>query len=390
MDDDELLEALGIDITPVKSATHTPREERIIAGVENILRFYQTHGRVPQHGEDKDIFERMYAVRLEQIRKLPEATTLLAELDTPGLLAGTAPTINPAELDEDALLAELGVEAKQENSITVLKHVRSVAEKRAAEEVADRNPCKDFEQYKARFQQAEQELHSGIRKAVRFGKDTSIQIGNFFIVGGQIALVAEIGEDFTAPNGESDARMRVIYANGTESNLLRRSLQRALYKDENGRRLTDPDLGPLFASEVEPDDIESGTIYVLRSLSTHPFITEHRELIHKIGVTGGKVETRISGAEHDPTYLMAGVEIVATWKLHNINRTKLEHIFHRLFAAAQIDISIEDRFGQEVKPREWFLVPLQVIDEAVGLISSNTFDNVIFNPKTARIENSGI
>ncbi|WP_298219943.1 GIY-YIG nuclease family protein [Halothiobacillus sp.] len=390
MDDDELLEALGIDITPVKSATHTPREERIIAGFEDILRFWQTQGRIPQHGNDKDIFERMYAVRLEQIRKLPEAATLLAELDTPGLLAGTAQTINPAELDEDSLLAELGVDAKdsEENSITVLKYVRSVAEKRAAEEIADRNPCKDFEQYKARFQQAEQELHSGIRKAVRFGKDTSIQVGNFFIVGGQIALVAEMGEDFTAPNGESDARMRVIYANGTESNLLRRSLQRALYKDENGRRLTDTDLGPLFASEVEPEDIESGTIYVLRSLSTHPFITEHRELIHKIGVTGGKVETRISGAEHDPTYLMAGVEIVATWKLHNINRTKLEHLFHRLFAAAQIDISIEDRFGQEVKPREWFLVPLQVIDEAVNLITNNELENTVFNPETARIEST--
>lgn len=151
-----------------------------------------------------------------------------------------------------------------------------------------------------------------------------------------------------------DARLRVIYANGTESNLLRRSLQRALYKDETGRRLSDPDMGPLFGGEAEPDDIESGTIYVLRSKSNHPYVVEHRELIHKIGVTGGKVETRIAGANKDATYLLADVYVVATYKLHNLNRTRLENIFHRLFGAVQLDLTIEDRFGNPVNPREWF------------------------------------
>ncbi len=107
---------------------------------------------------------------------------------------------------------------------------------------------------------------------------------------------------------------------------------------------------------------------MLRSLSSHPFVAEHRELIHKIGVTGGKVETRIAGAQKDATYLLADVEVVATYKLHNVNRTKLENIFHRLFGAAQLDLTIEDRFGHPVKPREWFLAPLQVIDEAVERI----------------------
>jgi len=197
--------------------------------------------------------------------------------------------------------------------------------------------------------------------------------------------VAETGETIKAPNGESDARLRVIYANGTESNLLRRSLQRALYKDETGRRLTDPDMGPLFGDAPEPDDIENGTIYVLRSQSNHPFVAEHRELIHKIGVTGGKVETRISGAEKDATYLLADVEVVATYKLHNLNRAKLENIFHRLFGAAQLDLTIEDRFGHPVKPREWFLVPLHVIDEAVQRIRDGSITDVVYDPKTARL-----
>ena len=197
--------------------------------------------------------------------------------------------------------------------------------------------------------------------------------------------MAEVGETIKAPNGESDARLRVIYANGTESNLLRRSLQRALYKDDTGRRLTDTDMGPLFGDSPEPDDIESGTIYVLRSQSTHPFVTEHRELIHKIGVTGGKVETRIAAAATDATYLLANVEIVATYKLHNLNRTRMENIFHRLFGAAQIDVAIEDRFGNPVKPREWFLVPLHVIDEAVERIRDGSITDMVYDPSSAQL-----
>ncbi len=388
MNDDELLDALGVEVTPLKTANRTPREERIIAGFEDILRFYQTHGRAPLHGEDRDIFERLYAVRLDQLRKLPEAQTLLAELDGPGLLSGAAAaSADMDEMDEDTLLAELGIggESTDRDDITVLRHVRSSTEKRAAEEIADRTPCADFDKFQPLFKLAERDLKSGIRKTLRFGRDASIETGNYFIVGGQLAYVAEVGETIKAPNGESDARLRVIYANGTESNLLRRSLQRALYKDDTGRRLTDPDMGPLFGSAPEPDDIESGTIYVLRSKSSHPFVAEHRELIHKIGVTGGKVETRVAGADKDATYLLADVEVVATYKLHNLNRTRLENIFHRLFGAAQLDLTIEDRFGNPVKPREWFLVPLHVIDEAVERIRDGSITDVVYDPQTAQL-----
>ncbi|NSL53540.1 GIY-YIG nuclease family protein [Uliginosibacterium aquaticum] len=397
MDDDELLSALGVEAVPLKTSSRTPQEERIIAGFEDILRFYETHKRPPQHGEGRDIFERLYAVRLDQLRKLPEAHALLADLDAPGLLSGAAVAVSVDDLDEDALLAELGIEAEpaDQNDITVLRHVRSSTEKRAAEEIADRSACADFEKFKPLFEQVERDMKSGVRITRRYGRDTSIVGGNYFIIGGQLAYVAEVGEEIRAPNGESDARLRLIYANGTESNLLRRSLQRALYKDDTGRRLTDPDMGPLFAAEpdaatqfgdtLEPDDIESGTIYVLRSNSTHPFIVEHRELIHKIGVTGGSVETRIAGAEKDATYLLAGVEVVATYKLHNLNRSKLESIFHRLFGAAQIDLTIEDRFGNPVKPKEWFLVPLQVIDEAVQRIRDGSVTGAEYDLSSAKL-----
>ena len=391
IDEDELLADLGIEVAPLKASSRTPREERIIAGFEDILRFHQAHGRAPLHGEGRDIFERLYAVRLDQLRKLPEAQTLLAELDSPGLLSGaTAIPADVDDLDEDALLAELGIdnEPAGQSDITVLRHVRPYVEIKAAEEIANRTPCKDFDHFKSLFVEAEVGLKAGTWMTKPFVKNASIELGDFFIIGGQIAYVAEMYEGTKTKDGRDNPRLRVIFDNHTESNLLLRSLSRSLYPDGNtpvGRRLIRKDDGPLFGDAPEPDDIETGTIYVLRSLSSQPFVAEHRELIHKIGVTGGKVETRIAGAEKDATYLLADVEVVATYKLHNLNRTKLENVFHRLFGAAQLDLTIEDRFGHPVKPREWFLVPLHVIDEAVQRIRDGSITEVAYDPKTARL-----
>ncbi|ALK87795.1 GIY-YIG nuclease family protein [Limnohabitans sp. 63ED37-2] len=384
---DEILDALGVEVTPVKTSALTPFEERVIAGFEDIQRFFEEHKRLPVNSEGRDIFERLYAVRLEQLRKLPQALAILALHDTHGLLRVGPAAANIDSLNEDALLAELGVdlEAQPTDDITVLRHVRSNAERRNAEEIANRTPCKNFNEFQPLFEQAERELKSGNRTALRFGRDASIQLHDFFILDGQFAYVAEVGDTIKMETGHDDARLRVIFGNGTESNLLLRSLQKALWKDETGRRLTVPDMGPLFSDTQEQDDIETGTIYVLRSKSSHPYVSEHRELIHKIGVTGGKVETRISGADKDATYLLADVEVVATYKLHNINRVRMENLFHKIFSSAQIDITIDDRFGNSVKPREWFLVPLHVIDQAVQHIMDGSITEVIYDTPRAQL-----
>lgn len=386
-EDNALLDELGVEVEAKVAGGRTPREERVIAGFEEIQRFVEQHRRIPEHGESKDIFERLYAVRLDRLRLLPECRALLESMDRQGLLTNMvrepAPPID--EMDDDALLAELGVEGTS-TEITELKHVRSSAEKRAADEIAKRTPCDDFENFKPLFDQVTADLKSGLRQTRPFGKDASIDAGNFFIVNGQIAYVAERGGTFKAPNRGTDARLRVIYANGTESNLLLWSLQRALYKDEAGRRITDPDPGPLFAGELEDGDLASGTIYVLRSKSENAAIAAHREVLHKIGVTGGDIERRISNARLDPTFLMADVEVVATYKLSNINRTKLENLIHRVFDAARLDIEIKDRFGLPVVPREWFLVPLFVIDEAVNRIKDGTITGYRYDPSTASLK----
>ena len=385
-DDRELLAELGVVVEAKKVAARTPREERIIAGFEDILRFVDEHGRAPRHGEDRDIFERLHAVRLDRIRGQADCRDLVAPLDRHGLLAdGAGVSEEAAEFDDADLLADLGVMPGAEDDISVLKHVRSREEVRAAEEVANKTVCADFATFKPLFASVKRDIESGAREARRFGENASIKPGEFFILSGQVVYVAAVQEEFVTEYGRPDSRLRVIYDNGTESDLLLRSLQRALYKDEAGRRITDPVAGPLFGHETDDDDLESGTIYVLRSKSDHPHVAAHRDLIHKIGVTGGTVEARIVNAARDATYLLADVEIVATYKLFNINRTKLEKVIHRVFAPARLDLTIEDRFGNPVRPREWFLVPLSVIDDAVGKIRDGSISDFQYDPATARL-----
>ena len=389
-EDRTLLAELGIKKKTSETTLYTKPEERVIAGFEEIQHFVEAHGRIPQHDKDCDIFEQIYAVRLECLRKQEECRTLLAGMDYQGLLTDSieAQRQEPDELDDDALLAELGV-GNVDLPITKLHHVRSTAEKQAAEEIASRRQCPDFGNFRPLFEQVQHELATGLRETQPFQKNAEIEAGQFFILRGQKVYVAESGAMFIKQYGEKiarkDARMRVIFDNGTESDLLMRSLQRALYKDDSGRRIIDSADVPLFADWTEADDTASGTIYVLRSKSDNPFIQENRDLIHKIGVTNKKVETRIANAKLAPTFLMADVEVVATYQLYNINRNKLEKLVHRIFAKSRLEVEIKDRFGNPVKPQEWFLVPLGIINEVVEKIQEGTITRYFYDAKTASL-----
>ncbi|VVE20158.1 GIY-YIG nuclease family protein [Pandoraea terrigena] len=391
--DDDLLEQLGISVEVEVTGGRTAQEERIIAGFEEIQRFVEQHEHVPRHGEGLDIFERLYAVRLNQLRRNTAALALLATLDTQGLLAQPAAEVvaNLDQLADDDLLAELGVDAKDDDDITVLRHVRSATEKAAAEQIADRTPCVDFGTFKPLFDEAKSGLKDGTWEALPFAHDAeiklgSIQQGDFYILNGQIVHIANMGEEIkTSVTDRPDARLRVVYDNETESDLLQRSFQKALYRDDAPRRLRKKVVGSLFSGEWQDDDVQSGTIYVLRSLSNDPRIAPYRQVIHKIGVTGGKVETRIADAENDATYLLAKVEVVTTYKLAGVDRTKVENLIHRIFASAQIDLEILDRFGKPVKPREWFLVPLPIVDEAVQSILNGTILDKVYDRETGTL-----
>ncbi|MGB6229265.1 MAG: GIY-YIG nuclease family protein [Litorimonas sp.] len=299
-----------------------------------------------------------------------------------------APPTLPAAVpdDDDAILAALGVEADVDvDDLTELRHVRSSAEKRAAEEIAKRDPCPDFETFKPLFEQVQAELDAGTRETRKFEVRAEIEPGRFFIVNGQKAYVAEMGALERTDYEQTDARLRLIYENGTESDLLMRSFQRALHRDGLSRRITDPSAGPLFATSPEEGDQKTGTIYVLSSLSDDPWIAGRRDLFHKIGVTGGTVEKRIADAENQPTFLMAGVKVERTAQLLNITRSRFETLLHRVLEQAKADVEITDRFGKAVSPREWFLVPLFIIDEVIDLIVEGQIGDYRYDPENVRM-----
>jgi T5orf172 domain len=393
LSDDEILEELGLDTEEAAAGAHSQEEARIIAGFEEITRFVTEHKRKPQHGEGKDIFERLYAVRLERIRGNATYRALVTTIDEHGLLAGATGDSDGDEhteemLDDDALLAELGA-ADTEDSITNLKHVKPRAEVHASEppsDVATRKECSDFARVKPLFQRVQKELDTGKRETRRVATMDRIAQGEFFILDGQLAYVAEVGaEERRTKDERTDHRLRVVFDNGTESNLLMRSFQRALHKDETSRLIADMSLGPLFGTIADSADLETGTLYVLRSKSAHPYIAAQRGVIHKIGVTGNELNVRTQAAEYDATFLFAEVEIVAKHTLYNINRSKLENLLHRFFASARLDIEIPDRFGRTVRPREWFVVPLDAIQQAVDLVAKGTLTQMRYDPETASI-----
>lgn len=387
-EDLDLLDELGVEAESVKTGGRSPREQRIIAGFEEILRFVDEHGRPPEHGENRDIFERLYAVRLDQIRHSSECRELVIDIDSHDLLKrdwDSDVMVRETETVSDAeLLASLGVSAEGDE-ITQLKHVRSREEIKAAEEIAQRDRCEDFETFRPLFENVQAELSSGARQTLKYKDNAAIKMGDMFILDGQKVYVDRLGEPFINDSGKHDRRLRVVYDNGTESDLLLRSLQRALNKDKTSRRITEPTLGPLFSDEQADDDRPAGCIYVLRSKSKHPFIEQNRTVIHKIGVTGEDVKKRIAGAAQDPTYLLADVEVVGLFNLSNINRTKLEALLHKFFAGARLDLELKDRFGSQVEPKEWFLVPLPAVHQAVEMLINGTLEAHRYDPHSAHL-----
>lgn len=411
-DDDALLAELGIETEVHEDQTYTAKQERIIAGFEDIQRFYREHDRLPQHGEGRDIFERIYAIRLDRIRASTECLELLRPIDQDNLLSPRPtsgiggegqvcePTENYEPSNDDELLEALGV-TSSDDDITTMKHVRSAsernAERNAPDEIAQRKPCGDFDAFRLDFEAVQADLETG-RQSTELYKTSSrsqIRKGDWFIVDGQKALVAETGEWFTPEHGQRDRRLRVIFDNGTEADLLLRSLRRALNKDDSSRRIILPqpetdeelsDFGPLFSNVDEEGDCASGAIYIARSLSDNPFVQENREILHKIGLTTGDPEKRVSNAKKETTYLFAAVELVAVYRLANINCKAFESLLHKFLARARIDLALADRFGGKVKPREWFLVPLPVIEEVVERIKDGTISDYVFDTHSASIQ----
>lgn len=360
------------------SKAATSEHQRIVDTFTEINQFIDRHKRMPGDTDKPTVSERSLRMKLNGLLGDQASRDLLLPHDRHKLFpeqAIKAPTCLDDILDDPLL-------ATRQDGIFDLVHIKPAPAK--PDEIAERQACADFDKFKPLFEQCVHEMHEGKRKAIPFAKEQEIGAGEFFILNGVLVYVAEVGETHVR-NGKKNARLRLIFDNGTEGNNLLRSLATELYKDPNGRRITTTDMGPLFEDKPQTGDTQTGMIYVVKSLSDDPEIRKLDGLLHKIGFTSGKMEVRIQNAKDDPTFLMAPVHPVTTYTLYNIDRVKLEHLLHGFFAAARLDIEITDRFGKKIKPREWFLLSPAIIAEAVARLKDGTIINYCYDAKSSAI-----
>lgn len=346
-------------------------QERLVAGFQDIIDFVATHNREP--AEAADINERQLFSRLNGLRANPLKMELLVAYDKLGLLSYEKKQINTIEdIFEDDFLGLLGDDG---TGLFDLKYIKKNEEREATDFVARRKPCKDFDKYEAIFKEIQADLKASKRKLVDF-KLGNLREGTFYVHNGVLFYLEQINiskKDHYKPDGtrvREDGRTRCIFENGTESNMLKRSVEKILYA--NGQVVTENEdvVASTFQNleiEITPEDQKAGFIYILKSKSENPKIKEISNL-YKIGYSNVPVDQRIKNAIQEPTYLMADVRIVMVYECYNMNPQKFEQLLHNFFGKACLNLDIFDLKGQRHTPREWFIAPLSVIEEAVKKI----------------------
>lgn len=348
--------------------------DRLTKAFREVSEFYAEHGREPDP-DTMDISERKLGARLVGIRASDEKMEALKDQDEHGLLTAAKP---PCSLDELLESDELGIVSDipdifDTSSLPVRKSPADDGQR------AVRVKAEDFQSFAEHFRAKHAGLADGSWGLTNFAGEHTIREGRFFVINGIMCFVAEVRDPDTQ-HAEEKPRLRVIFENGTESSMYRESLANRLY-ETGGQALTRTSID---ATEIGDADEETGYIYVLRSLSNNPEITS-LENLYKIGFSRGPVEKRIRGAEKSPTYLMAPVEIVASYRAYNLRPSALEHLIHRVFDSARLNASIINAAGLSVEATEWFMVPLKVIDEAIELIMSGDIINYVYSPSAGKL-----
>ena len=345
-------------------------DDRLIASFEEINSFVEKYGYEPKRSNDMS--ERKLYARLQGIREDVSKSEALKKYDKFNLLVDLeSEALAPNSLEEILDNDILGLLEEDEEDIFTLKNIPKVTT--MPEYVASRKVCKDFKKYEKLFRACQIDLKLGRRKLIKFQNEQQIKKGYYFVLKGVLLYVAEVGEAIKSKGKAHNARLRLIFENGTESDMLLRSLSAELYKD--GKRVTEYDerkLDGLYS--LNDEDKESGYIYVLKSKSQDDRVRTKRNL-YKIGFASQDVDERIKNAKNEPTYLMADVEVVAVYECFNMNSKKLEQLLHKFFAESCLNIEIFDRENRAHFPREWFIAPLNVIDEVIGLVLSGEIVN---------------
>lgn len=389
-----------LQVTLRPRATRTPEREmdaQLVAGVND---FFDRHGRVPDPDSEDHEEMRLGTIWTRLLSRGEVAD--LADVDRNGLLAGggfalasspVAPVRSwrdaageeeiPGSLDE--IFDDEDLEVSE--AMTSIRNVTPVEDRLVPDHRAEFYPCDDFDRFRDMFDQAQAALEAGEREVRPISAKEEIRVheGSLFIRKGLLTYVAEKAE-MTARAGKRDHRLRIIFSNGLESDPLLSSFRKALADDPTARTVHRHGVGPLDP-DWEADRIDlTGTVYVLRSKSKDPAIAEVRDILLKIGVTTQDVRRRVADARNDPTFLLAPVEIVATYDLINLNWRKVENLLHRFFDAARPkELWVMDNFGRRIYPREWFHVLPEHVSQAVAAIRDGTLHKLEYDPESQKI-----
>lgn len=360
-------------------------DQRLKDSFEEINKFISINKREPS--ESTDISERKLFSRLKEIRKDFDKASILKDLDKHNLLVN----VKENKTVDDILNNDvLGLLDEDPENIFNLKNIPK--NKSKTDFVARRKTCKNFKDYESNFKQIQKEINNGKRKLIKF-KEHQLKESRYYVLDGILLYLERIEKknikNFEGKTGDkrNDPRTRCIFENGLESNMYLRSLGKELYNNgstviqSNDEALEEFDKG--FKGIVD-EDKSSGHIYILSSLSKKPEIDSIKDL-YKIGYCSTSIETRIKNAENETTFLMAPVKIVSAYKTFNLDPQKFEKLVHNFFSERCLDIKIADKNGNYKKPKEWYIVPINIIEKAVQLIINNQIENYKFDHLTSKI-----
>lgn len=367
-------------------------EDRLIDSFMEINEFFEKNSREPS---STSMSEYGLLSRLKAIRGNDKHKIILKPFDKYNLLGYVEMPI--PNLDDILDGDDLGLlDIDTDNSIHVFKHTPKDSDRIKADYIAQRTPMKeeDFKRYEKMFQQVHQELKEGKRKLLDFyDAEDNLTESNFYLIDGILAYLEVSKAEKVLKENKSGDRVRLegrtvtIFENGTISNMLFRSLAKAIQK--NGKAISNTEESTqdeLFknAGMVSEEDVKSGWIYVLKSKSNIPEIASIKDL-YKIGFSTSTVENRIKNAEKEATYLFSEVTIVSSYRCYNMDTQNFENILHRFFGNACLNIDLYDSSKKRYTPREWFVAPFHVIDEAINLIISGGIINYKYDVKTKKI-----
>jgi len=376
-----------LNIKPSSSPTRN-EDERLDASFQEIIDFYEKNNREPEQGGS--IQEHQLFSRLKSIRENPAKMEMLRSHDKYGLLNYEQKQINSLDdiLKDDAL----GLLDDDSEGLFEFKHIKKQDERASADFVARRNPCKDFDKYESLFKVVQKDIANRKRKLIQF-KEKNLRAGDFYVHNGVLLYLENVDfekevQQFKSGNRiRKDGRTRVIFENGTESNMLYRSLYKALLA--NGKAITGniDKVNERFIekfSNITDEDQKAGFIYILKSKSDKQEIKKIQHL-YKIGFSKIAIEERIKNANQEPTYLMADVRIIMAYKCYNMNPQKLEQLLHNFFGKSCLNIDVFDKNGNRHTPREWFIAPLDIIEQAIHLLISGDIVKYRFDSTNEQI-----